>query len=186
MVNIIFILLGIVFLIAIWVIIVYNRLIKVRVLMREAWSIIDIFLKKRHDLIPNLVETVKGYAAHEKETMENITIARSKAMGANGFTDRIASENMLGNQLGRLMVAVEKYPDLKANETFLHLQKELVQLENEIERARRYYNGTVRNNNIAIEVFPANIVAGMFRFANGDFFESTGDDRVVPQIVIND
>jgi len=136
MVNIIFILLGIIFFIAIWIIVVYNRLVKVRVLMREAWSIIDIFLKKRYDLIPNLVETVKGYAAHEKETMENITLARSKAMGASGFTDRLASENMLGNQLGRLMVAVEKYPDLKANENFLHLQKELVQLENEIERAR--------------------------------------------------
>ena len=176
-----FILVAVTFLI-IWGISVYNRLVKLKNLRTEGWSTIDVFLKKRYDLVPNLVSSVKGYAAHEKETFERVTLARSSAMGAKDMKSRMDSENALGNVLGRLMVVAEKYPDLKANENFMYLQQGLSKLENELEKARRYYNGTVRELNIAIQTFPANIIANMFRFTEGVFFESAENEKDVPQV----
>jgi len=175
----------IVALVLLWIIVVYNKLIKRKVLVCEAWSIIDVFLNKRHDLIPNLVESVKGYAAHEKTTFEEVARFRSMAMSATRLSDKARSEEALGAHLGRLMIIAEKYPELCASANFLFLQKELCILEDEIERARRYYNGTVRENNVAIEVFPANIVAALFRFKKADFFEAGKDEKEVPQVVIS-
>ena len=176
------ILLAIVIILVAWAIGVYNRLIKLKILVEEGWSTIDVFLKKRYDLVPNLVSSVKGYAAHEKETFESVTRARSMAMGAKDMTSRMNSENALGGVLGRLMAVAENYPDLKANENFMYLQQELSKLEGELERVRRYYNGTVREMNIAIKTFPANIIANMFRFKDGVFFESAENDKEVPQV----
>ena len=184
MIIAIFILVAVTLLI-IWVIGVYNKLVKLKNLRTEGWSTIDVFLKKRYDLVPSLVETVKGYAAHEKETFERVIRARSRAMGAKDMASRAESEDALGSTLGRLMVVSENYPELKANENFMYLQKELSRLEDELARARRYYNGTVRENNIAIETFPSNIVANMFRFAKGDFFEVGMGEGAVPQMTFN-
>jgi len=166
----------------VWAIVVYNKLVKKKILVEEAWSIIDVFLKKRYDLVPNLVASVKGYAAHEKETLENVALARSAAMNAKDLASRIDSENALGNVLGQLIVVAEKYPDLRASENFMYLQKELSKLENELERARRYYNGTVREMNIAIQMFPSNIIASIFRFKKCVFFKTSNDESEVPQI----
>ena len=180
---ILLVLLIIIVLVALWGIGVYNKFIKLKTLMEEAWSVIDVFLKKRYDLIPNLVESVKGYATHEKETLEAVILARSNAMGAKDVTSKAASEGELGSVLGRLMAITEKYPELRANENFMYLQNELSGLEKEIERARRYYNGTVRENNIAIKVFPASIIAGMFKFVAGVFFEIVNkDEREAPTV----
>ena len=173
---------AIVLIIVIWIIIIYNKLVRLKNLRTEGWSTIDVFLKKRYDLVPNLVESVKGYSAYEKETLENIILARSRAMDAKDMASKAASEDALGNTLSRFMVVAEKYPELRANENFMYLQKELSRLENELARARRYYNGTVRNNNIAIEAFPSNLIANMFRFAKGDFFEAGEAEREVTQI----
>ena len=170
-------------LIAIWIIVIYNKLVKLKTLMEEAWSIVDVFLNKRYDLIPNLVETVKGYATHENETLESVILARNQAMGAKDVANKVESEATLGSVLGRLMVVSEKYPELHANENFMHLQGELSNLEQEIERARRYYNGTVRENNICIKSFPSNIIAGRFNFTKGTFFEiKEKEKREVPKV----
>ena len=150
--------------------------------MEEGWSIIDVFLKKRYDLIPNMVETVKGYATHEKETLENVMLARSQAMGAKNREEKNEFENILGGQLGRLMVVSENYPQLRANENFMHLQQELGSLEGEIEKSRRYYNGSVREYNISIRSFPSNIIAGMFKFKEGVFFEVDKVEREAPKV----
>jgi len=150
--------------------------------MKEAWSGIDVYLKKRHDLVPNLVATVKGYAAHEKQTFEDITSYRSKAMQSTNSGERIAMENGLGKALGNLMVVAESYPDLKANVNFLELQKQLSEIEEELSLSRRYYNGTVREINICIESFPSNIIAGMFRFEKGSFFEIDQTEKITPNV----
>jgi LemA protein len=143
---------------------------------------IDVYLKKRHDLIPNLVETVKGYAAHEKSTLEDVTRLRSAAMQAKGPEAQIQSESELGKALGRLLAIAENYPDLKANQNFLELQKELAKVEEELAYSRRYYNGTVRENNIYVESFPSNIFAGMFNFKKGQFFEIEASERETPKV----
>jgi len=161
---------------------IYNKLITLKNRMQEAWSGIDVYLKKRHDLVPGLVATVKGYATHEKETFEEITRCRSEAMSAKEQGARIESESGLGKALGRLMVVAERYPDLKANVNFLELQKQLVQIEEDLSLARRYYNGTVRENNIRIESFPSNLIAGMFQFAKGAFFEIDRTEKLVPNV----
>ena len=150
---------------------IYNGLVSKKNMMEEGWSSIDVFLKKRNDLIPNLIETVKAYAGHEKEVLENITKSRNLAQNANSVTDQNSAENALRNSMMNLFAVAENYPDLKANQNFLQMQNDLSSIEEEIEMARRYYNGTVRENNIAIESFPSNIVAGMFNFNKGDFFE---------------
>lgn len=154
-----------------WIIITYNKLVKNRNQVREAWSMIDVFLQKRYELIPNLVETVKGYSAHEQRLLEEVTRYRSEAMSASGSQNRIAGETRLEQALNNLFVTVENYPELKANEHFLKLQQQLTEIENELEMARRYYNGTVRENNIALESFPSNFVGQLFRFEKESFFK---------------
>jgi len=162
---------------------IYNRLVKLRTMVEEAWSSIDVMLKKRHDLIPNLVETVKGYATHERETFESVTRARTAAMNANGVQEKEAAEKNLNQAMMNLNAVAEQYPDLKANTNFLQLQGELSNLEGDIEKSRRYYNGTVRENNILVETFPSNIVANMFKFTKSVFFELENiAERAVPSI----
>lgn len=161
----------------------YNGLVKKRNMMQEAWSGIDVFLKKRYDLIPNLVNTVKGYAGHEKQLLEQVTTLRTQAMQSGSVEQKIGAEKELGPALGRLMVSVEAYPDLKANQNFRDLQAQLATIETELEMARRYYNGTVRENNIAVESFPGNIVAGSFKFEKGVFFEiDSPQQRETPNV----
>lgn len=175
---------GVVLLVAIfYCIAVYNKLIKLRNLVEEAWSGIDVFLKKRYDLIPNLVETVKGYATHEKETLENITQARSRAMGANSIEEKQSTEQNFNRALMNVMALAENYPDLKANSNFQQLQSELGDLEDDIEKARRYYNGTARDFNILTESFPSNIIANSFQFKKFPFFEIENEtEKNVPKV----
>ena len=158
--------------IVIWLISTYNRLITLRNRTKEAWSDIDVQLKRRYNLIPNLVETVKGYAAHERGVFEKVTEARTRAMGAKSIKEHSEAENMLSSTLKSLFAVVENYPDLKASTNFLELQRELRDAEDKIQAARRFYNTNVRDLNIKIESFPANIVADIFRFAKMDFFEA--------------
>jgi LemA protein len=164
------ILLVILAVIAVWIIAMYNSLIRLRNRVDEAWSDIDVQLKRRYDLIPNLVNTVKGYAAHEKQVFENVTEARSRAMGAGTADDKAQAENMLTGALKSLFAVAEAYPDLKANQNFLELQRELTDTEDKIQAARRFYNGNVRDFNTKIEVFPNNIMAGMLKFTKREFF----------------
>ena len=162
---------------------IYNRLVKLKTMVEEAWSSIDVMLKKRHDLIPNLVETVKGYATHERETFDSVTRARAAAMGANTLQEKEVAEKNLNQAMMNLNADAEQYPDLKANTNFLQLQGELSALEGEIEKSRRYYNGTVRENNILVDTFPSNIIAGMFKFVKSTFFELDNvAERAVPSI----
>ncbi|WP_298653765.1 LemA family protein [uncultured Proteiniphilum sp.] len=162
---------------------IYNRLVKLRTMVEEAWSGINVQLKKRHDLIPNLVETVKGYATHEKETFERVTQARASAMQASGVKSQEAAENSLNAALIRLLAVAEQYPELKANQNFLQLQDQLSMIESDIEKSRRYYNGTVREKNIVIDSFPSNIIAGMFNFTKSLFFELENEaEKEVPRI----
>jgi len=169
-----YVILGIVILAILWMVGVYNGLITLRNRTKEAWSDIDVQLKRRHDLIPNLVSSVKGYMTHERELLENITKARSQAMDAqkSGDTATLASaESMLGGMLGKLQIAVEAYPDLKANQNVAQLMDELSDTENKIQASRRFYNGQVRDFNTKIEVFPNNMIAGMLKFEKFNFFE---------------
>jgi len=166
-----------------WFVGMYNGLVRERNEVRNSWSQIDVQLKRRHDLIPNLVETVKGYAGHEKSTLESVVQARAAAVSAQGVGDRAKAESELGGALGRLMLVVEQYPDLKANQNFLALQEELTSTENKIGFARQYYNDTVMNYNTRVQSVPTNIVAGMFNFKQEDFFElSDQAQREVPKV----
>ena len=174
--------LGVLVILIITVIVVYNKLVKYKNLMQEAWSAIDVFLKKRHDVVPNLVEIVKGYATHEKTTLEDITRYRAEAMQDRDVAHNVSAENNLGKALTNLFVTVEKYPNLKANTNFLRLQQQLTDLEHDLESARRYYNGTVRINNTYVERFPSNIIAGMFNFQKGVFFAIDSSEKGVPQV----
>ena len=174
-----FIILGILAIIVFLIISVYNRFVRNRNLVKDAWSNIDVALKRRYDLIPNLVETVKGYAAHEKETLERVIQARNAAMAvpSGDINDQIKAENMLQQSLRSLFALGEAYPDLKANTNFLQLQDKLNEIEENLERSRRYYNGTVRENNTYGESFPGVLFAGMFNYTSFDFFESTEEER---------
>jgi len=149
----------------------YNKLIRMRNRTNEAWADIDVQLKRRYDLIPNLVNTVKGYASHEDSTFTKVTEARTAAMNAGSIGDQGKAENMLSGALKSLFAVSESYPDLKANANFLELQRELSDTENKIQASRRFYNGNVRDINTAIESFPNSIVAGMFKFGKHNFFE---------------
>ncbi len=161
-----------------YVIGVYNGLIKKRVRCEEGWSDIDVQLKRRYNLIPNLVETVKGYAKHEKETFENVTKARTAAMNNNGTPgEQAQTENMLAGALKSLFAVAENYPKLQANQNFLDLQQQLADTEDKIQASRRFYNGTVRDFNTAIQVFPKNIIAGMFHFEKREFFEIEDEEE---------
>jgi LemA protein len=162
---------------AVLVIGIYNSLIKLRNKCEEGWSDIDTQLKRRYDLIPNLVETVKGYASHEKETLEKVTKARTAAMSAQTVHDKEAAENMLAGALKTIFALAERYPDLKANQNFLDLQKTLTEIEEHIQLSRRYYNATVRDFNTKIQVFPNNIVAGMFGFKEREFFQISEEEK---------
>ena len=169
--------LGILVVIAFLLIGMYNSLVQLRVRADNAWSDIDVQLKRRHDLIPNLVETVKGYAAHEKGTFENIAKFRSQAMQATTPGDKAAAENQLSGALKSLFAVAENYPELKASEEFTQLQASLNQTEDTIQNARRYYNAVVRDLNTKIQSFPTNILAGMFSFQQRQFFEVGAADR---------
>ncbi|MHC4336612.1 MAG: LemA family protein [Planctomycetota bacterium] len=162
---------------------IYNALIRLRNQVDNAWSQIDVQLKRRHDLIPNLVETARGYMKHERETFEEITKARSQAMGAKTVTDASKAEGALGGALGRFMLVVENYPDLKANQNFLALQEELTSTENKISFSRQNYNDQVLFFNNKIQMFPSNIIANMFNFGKRDFFEIEAPaEREVPKV----
>ena len=169
--NIFYIIIGIVIVFFLWAIAIYNGFIKLINRAKEAWADIDVQLKRRYDLIPNLVETVKGYATHEKTAFENVTKARAMALGAQGLEEKGKAENMLTGALKSIFAIAEAYPQLKANENFLELQRELSDTENKIQAARRFYNGNVRDLNTKIEVFPSNIIASMFSFTKMEFFQ---------------
>lgn len=154
-----------------WLITLYNALIGRRNQVEEAWSDIEVQLKRRYDLIPNVVETVKGYAAHERGLLENVTKARTQAMGAKTAQEHTQAENALTSTLKTLFAVSENYPDLKANANFLDLQRELADTENKIQASRRFYNGNVRDYNTVIESFPSNLVGGFFHFAKKEFFD---------------
>lgn len=166
--HIILIILGI---LIIWIVFLFNTLAKTRVRVKEAWSDINVQLKRRYNLIPNLVKTVQGYAAHEKGVFEKVTEARTRAMGAVEPKEKAAGENFLSDTLKSLFAVSENYPDLKASANFLELQRELRDAEDKIQAARRFYNNNVRNLNIRIVSFPSNIIASMFKFEKMDFFE---------------
>ncbi|HNZ42682.1 MAG TPA: LemA family protein [Bacteroidales bacterium] len=177
------IILGIIAVLAFMVIGMYNSLIKLRNQVKNAWAQIDVQLKRRHDLIPNLIETVRGYMIHERQTLESITNMRSQAMNATNMQDRVKAEGELTNMLGRLQVAVEAYPDLKANQNFLALQEELTSTENKISYARQSYNDQVLFYNNKKQIFPSNIIAGMFNFKDEVFFEiQDQSEKEVPKV----
>lgn len=169
-----------------FVISIYNTLIRLRNQVKNAWSQIDVQLKRRHDLIPNLIETVKGYMKHEREIMENITKYRSQAMDANTVGEKAQAEGLLSGALGQLRVQVENYPDLKANQNFLSLQEELTSTENRISFARQAYNDQVLFFNNKIQMFPSNIIAGMFGFKEEEFFQVEDQkEKEVPKVSFN-
>lgn len=160
----------------------FNGLVRLRNLGDNAWSDVDVQLKKRHDLVPNLVETVKGYAKHEKDTFERVVAARQRASSASAVTDRETAESALTRGLQQLFVLAEAYPELKANDGFLRLQTDLSRIEDDIASARRYYNAVVRDFNTKQETFPANLVAGALGFHTRHFFQAGGDERSAPQV----
>jgi len=174
---VLWILLALVVVAAIYLIITYNGLVSLRNRIENAWAQIDVQLKRRYDLIPNLVETVKGYAAHERETLENVITARNRAMTASGPHDQAEAENVITGALKSVFALSEAYPDLKANTNFLNLQEELSGTEGRIAYARQYYNDSVFRYNTKIQSFPANAVASRFKFREREYFEATGDER---------
>jgi len=172
-----YIILGLIILIILGLIYYYNKFIKLKNQVDESWSGIDVQLKRRYDLIPNLVETVKGYAKHEKETLENVIKARNMAKNATNVEEKAQAENMLTGALKTIFALAENYPDLKANENFLNLQNTLNEIEDNIQNARRYYNAVVRDYNILCESFPSVIIANMFNFKKREFFEIEEKER---------
>lgn len=181
--TITYIILGVIAVIVLWAIFAYNSFVSLVNRTKEAWADIDVQLKRRYDLIPNLVEAVKGYAKQESTVFENVTKARSQAMQAGTPGEKGAAENMLSDTLKSLFAVSEAYPDLKSNQNFLSLQNELADTENKIQAARRFYNGNVRDLNIAIESFPGNLIAGMFKFAKMELFELTEEAAREPVAV---
>ncbi|MGB2983806.1 MAG: LemA family protein [Candidatus Bipolaricaulia bacterium] len=178
-----FVVLGAVALVLLFSIGTYNALIRLRQRVRESWSAIDTELKRRYDLIPNVVETVKGYAAHEKETLDAVIQARSQAVDSTGSPGQQATDEIpLVRALGRLFALAEAYPDLKANQNFLQLQQELQNTEDRIQAARRFYNANVREMNTRVEVFPSNLIASMFGFQQEEFFEIEELARELPKV----
>jgi len=174
---------GIVAVVALWFVFTYNGLVRLRNQVKNAWSQIDVQLKRRYDLIPNIVETVKGYAAHEKETFERVIQARQRGIDASGVKQQQEAENMITGALRQLFALSEAYPNLKANENFLALQEELASTENKIGFARQYYNDTVKDFNTRQEMFPANLVASMLGFQPADFFEiEEASQREAPKV----
>jgi LemA protein len=171
------IIIGVVVVLALYVASLYNGLVKLRNNRENAFADIDVQLKQRHDLIPQLVDTVKGYMDHESTVLKDVTAARAAAMGAGSINDKIEAENMLSAALGGLKVAVEAYPDLKASENFVQLQEEISDIENKLSAVRRYFNSATKELNNAVEVFPSNIIAGMFGFKKENMFDVGVEDR---------
>jgi LemA protein len=170
-------------LLVVFFIAIYNKLVRLKNLVEEGWSGIDVQLKRRANLIPNLIETVKGYMGHERELLTKVTELRAQSMSAQDVGEKGRLEGLLSRSLANVFAVAEGYPDLKANQNFLDLQNQLSDIEDQIQLARRYYNGTVRNLNIKVESFPSNIVAGMFNFIKAEFFEIEDDaDRAVPSV----
>jgi LemA protein len=168
---------GLIVLLVIWVIALYNGLVKMRNRIEAAWAQIDVQLKRRYDLIPNLVETVKGYASHERETLENVTAARNMAMNAEGPAATAQAENVLTGALKSLFAVAEAYPDLKANQNFLQLQEELTSTEDRVAYSRQFYNDMVQSYNTKIQQFPAVVIAGAFKFTEREYFEADDESR---------
>ena len=166
-----YIILAVLAVIIIWAIFAYNSFVRLVTRAKEAWADIDVQLKRRYDLIPNLIEAVKGYVKHERETLEKVTNARANALSAQSVAEHSKAENMLTDALKSLFAVAEAYPDLKANTNFLELQRELSDTENKIQAARRFYNGNVRDLNINVDSFPSNFIASAFRFMKMEFFE---------------
>ncbi len=180
------IVLGVIVAIALFLVAIYNGLVSLRNRSEQAWSDVDVQLKRRYDLIPNLVETVKGYASHEKETFEKVVQARNSAMGASGPEEQAQTENFLQSALKSLFALSESYPDLKANQNFLDLQNDLSDIEDKIQMARRYYNAVVRDLNTKIETVPSNIVANKFGFSKKEYFElDSPEESAAPQVSFN-
>lgn len=174
---------GIVIVVALWIIFAYNRLVRLRQRAKEAWADIDVQLKRRYDLIPNLLETVKGYAQHEKDVFDNVTRARASAVNAKTVDEQAQAENNLSQTLKSLFAVAENYPDLKASQNFMALQQELADTENKIQAARRFYNTNVRDLNIRIESFPDNLMAQLFKFSKMDLFELSDEaERQAPKV----
>ncbi len=166
-----------------WLIVTYNRFIRWKNLMREAWSGIDVQLKRRYDLVPNLVETVRGYSNYERRILNEVTESRSECLKTGDIRGKMAAENRLSQTLKTLFAVVENYPDLKADQQYLDLQQNLVEIEDQIQLARRYYNGTVRNFNILVESFPSMLIASLVGFKLSDYFEiETATERQAPQV----
>jgi LemA protein len=173
-------------LIVVWIVAVFNGLVRVRNRVQEAWADIDVQLKRRHDLVPNLVEIVKGYAAHEKSVFEDVTKARAQALGAHNAgnkEDMASAENALSGTLKTLFAVAEDYPDLKANQNFLALQQELTDTEDKIQAARRFYNGMVMDLNTRIQTFPTNLIAALFKFTPEEFFQTADQAEREPVAV---
>ena len=166
-----YIIIGVIALVILYIVSAYNNLVKNKNMVEEGWSGIDVQLKKRSNLIPNILSSVKGYMKHEKGLLEKITALRAQSDAADNVLDQAKAESSLSGSLMNLFAVAENYPELKANENFLDLQKQLQDIEDEIQMARRYYNGTVRNNNVLVESFPSNIIANSFHFGKFDFFE---------------
>lgn len=175
--TVLIIIIAIVVLIAFWVVSIYNNMVRLRNNREKAFGDIDVQLKQRYDLVPQLVATVKGYATHEKELLERVTAARSACLSAVNINDKIQADNLLSNALAGLKVSVEAYPDLKANQNFLQLQTELSDIENKLAAARRFFNSTTRELNNAVLTFPGNILAGMFGFSKENMFEVSEEER---------
>ena len=174
--------------VVLYAIIIFNSLVRTRQMANEAWSGIDVQLKRRSELVPNLVESVKGYTTHERSVLEEVTRLRNAAreVPSGDVTSRAQAERALTAAIGKLVALAENYPDLKASANFLELQRELSQIEDELQMARRYYNGTVRNQNVLVQSFPANLIAGAFGFAPRDYFElSNAAERDVPQVALS-
>lgn len=174
---------GVVVVIAVWVAVAYNALVRLRNHCTESWADIDTELKRRHDLIPNLVQTVKGYASYEKDVLERVTAARAAAIAPHASPAALArDENALIGGLRQIVAIAEKYPDLKANQNYLELQRELANTEERIQRARRFYNANVRDLNTRIEVVPSNIIANSFGFTKREYFEIDSVERALPEV----
>lgn len=172
-----YLVLAVIAIIVIWFAVAYNSLIRAHNFVRNGWADIDVQLKKRYDLVPNLVAAVQGYAAHEKTVLETIATTRTQAMQAEGVADKGAKEEQLGSAIKSLFAVAENYPDLKASQGFLDLQSELTQIENDIQSARQFYNATVREYNTAISVLPKNLIAGMFGLKPEEYFQAGTDER---------
>ena len=178
-----YILLGVVVVLVLWAVSLYNKLVTNKNLVAEGWSGIDVQLKRRNDLIPNLIETVKGYMGHERGVLDQVTELRTKSEAAQGVGEKAKVEGAMGAALGNLFAVAENYPDLKASQNFMELQKSLADIEDQVQLARRYYNGAARNFNILIQSFPSNLMASAFHFTTVEYFEiEEAAERAVPKV----